>query len=244
MSEFIERHTPKILIVDDSLSDILIMQKSLAGLGDIYNAASGLQALEQLTLIKPEIVLLDVEMPDVSGLEICQAIRDNPDLAATRVIFATVHEDSHTEYLSFKSGADDYLVKPFNMAICRFRVQNQIGLYYLKRQSTSLLAMIDTLPFAVSAWHKSGECLIANQQFLKDFVLTATELPGLSLQTLMGETVANELWQLDKAEDKRFNFTSESGDRPQFQGVVAFSPLGTHDDVLVLTITAVVQLVE
>ena len=239
MSEFIEQHTPKILIVDDSLSDILVMQKSLAGLGEIYNAASGRQALEQLQLIRPEIVLLDVEMPDVSGLEICQAIRDNPDLAATRVIFATVHEDDHTEYLSFKSGADDYLVKPFNMNICRFRVQNQIRLFYLMRKSSVLLAMTDSLPFSVSAWHQSGQCLIANKRFLGDFRLAGTDVRGLSLQALLGKTIADELWHQAKAEDKRFSFTSQSGDSRQFHGFVEFSPFGSNDDVLVVTITEI-----
>lgn len=239
MSELIHSHSPKILIVDDSLSDILVMQKSLAGLGEIYNAASGRQALEQLELIKPEIVLLDIEMPDVSGIEICQAIRDNPELAATRVIFATVHEDDHTEYLSFKSGADDYLVKPFNMNICRFRVQNQIRLFNLMHQSSILLAMLDTLPQAVSAWHQDGQCLTANERFLSAFHLTSADVPGISLQQLMGEEIAERLWHQATTEDKSFTYTSSSGAIRYLEGFVEFSPLGNTDKVLVLTIASV-----
>lgn len=239
MSELIESRSPKILIVDDSLSDILVMQKSLAGLGDIYNAASGRQALEQLELIKPEIVLLDIEMPDVSGIEICQVIRDNPDLAATRVIFATAHEDHHTEYLSFKSGADDYLIKPYNMSICRFRVQNQIRLFYLMRQSSILLAMLDTLPLAVSAWHDDGQCLTANAPFLSAFRLALPDLHGVNLQQLMGEEIAERLWHQATTEDKSFTYSTKAGAIRYLEGFVEFSPLDTKDKALVLTISSV-----
>lgn len=239
MSELIESHPPKILIVDDSLSDILVMQKALAGLGDIYNAASGRQALEQIELIQPEIVLLDVEMPDVSGLEICQVIRDNPALKSTRVIFATVHEDDHTEYLSFKSGADDYLVKPFNMNICRFRVQNQIRLYYLMRQSSILMTMLNSLPFAVSAWEEQGQCLAANQHFLSTCNLSETGLPSQTLSKLLGEDIAERLWHQAKTQDKRFTFTSKSGAIRSIEGTVTLTPLSSSENVLVLTIESV-----
>lgn len=239
MSELMEQHTAKILIVDDSLSDILVMQKSLAGLGEIYNAASGRQALEQLELIRPEIVLLDVEMPDFSGLEICQVIRDNPALKSTRVIFATVHEDDHTEYLSFKSGADDYLVKPFNMNICRFRVQNQIRLYNLIRQSLILLSMLNTLPFAVSAWQEQGQCLTANQPFLAAFNLSTADLPNQRLSQLMGEAIAERLWHQATIEERSFTVTPESGDIRYIEGFVELSLLSGSEKLLMLTLTSV-----
>lgn len=239
MSQLIERYSPKILIVDDSLSDILVMQKSLAGLGEIYNAASGRQALEQLELIRPEIVLLDVEMPDVGGLEICQLIRDNPALKSTRVIFATVHEDDHTEYLSFKSGADDYLVKPFNMNICRFRVQNQIRMYNLMRQSSICMSMINTLPYAVSAWQEQGQCLTANQRFLSAFNLSVADLPNQTLSQLLGDDVAERVWRQATTEERSFTVALASSDIRYIEGFVEFSPISETEKLLMLTLTSI-----
>jgi len=240
MSEYSQYHVPKILIVDDSLSDILVMQKALAGLGDIYNAASGRQALDQLQLIKPEIVVLDIEMPDISGLEICQTIRDMPELCGTRVIFVTMHEDNHTEYLSFKSGADDFIMKPYSMNICRFRVQNQIRVYYLAQQAGNLMSILDGVANTVSVWTENEQCLYANASFLKAFSLKPSAIQGLSMQRLFGKTVQSLIWQ--KAEQQQHadvTYQSDNESVRLLSGSVHKQQLANSESVLVLTVTNV-----
>lgn len=238
MSEFYDHHVPKILIVDDSFSDILVMQKSLAGLGDIYNAASGNHAMQQLALLKPEIVLLDIEMPDVNGLEICQSIRDNPELSATRVIFATAHEDDHTEYLSFKSGADDYLVKPYNMNICRFRVQNQIRIFHLSRRSQLLLAILDGLPGALSVWTDEGRCLCANEQFYHQFQLKPSLRYSLTLAELVGSQLEQELRQgMESGKSRQMHYQGQAPEPIRLiTGTSRWQPITDSEKVMLLRI--------
>ncbi len=216
MSELIPRKEPRILIVDDSLSDILVMQKALAGLGQIYTAGSGRQGMDQIALLKPEIVVLDVEMPDVSGIEICQSIRDNPSLSHTRVIFVTVHEDSHTEYLSFKSGADDYLIKPYNLNICRFRISNQINMLGLYRENALLMEMLELAPSAISAWSEAGDCLYANDRFLDVFAVRESTLIGHHLSELVGEQLAEKCWQQSRDGISQIHHQGEADEPVRF----------------------------
>jgi len=240
MSAYSRNHVPKILIVDDSLSDILIMQKALAGLGDIYNAASGRQALDQIKLLKPEIVVLDVEMPDINGLEICQIIRDEPAFADIRVIFATMHEDHHTEYLSFKSGADDFIMKPYSMNICRIRVQNQIKIYNLACQSKQLMNILDGIRSPISVWTEDEGLLCANEDFIREFSLQSTALQTTNMQQLMGQTLSSLLWQ--KAEQKEFvDVSYQSNDEAirSMNATVHKKQLDSADTVLVLTLNEI-----
>jgi CheY-like chemotaxis protein len=240
MSAFTRNFVPKILIVDDSLGDILIMQKALAGLGDIYNAASGMQALEQLRLLKPEIVVLDIEMPDINGLEICQTIRDEPELVDSRVIFATMHEDQHTEYLSFKSGADDFIMKPYSMNICRFRVQKQIKIYDLMCQSKQLMSILDGIPNAISVWTDDERLLCANERFIDAFSLQLKSIQATDMQQLMGQTLTSELWQKAKQQDF-VDVSYQSDEEPirSMNAIVHKKQLDTADTVLVLSINEI-----
>lgn len=238
MSEYSPSHTPKILIVDDSLSDILIMQKALAGLGDIYNAASGRQALDQIKLIKPQVVVLDIEMPDINGLEICQVIRDTPELSGTRVIFVTMHEDAHTEYMSFKSGADDFIMKPFNMNICRFRVQNQINMFSLARQSSHLMDIFDAFPMPVSVWTKTEKCLFANNPFIDAFALNTMTINEVTLSQLAGTKLNNLLWQkIEQEHHAELSYHSDDGPIRLLKASVCKKELDEAETVLVLAIS-------
>lgn len=237
ISEFKAHFEPKILIVDDDLTDILLMQKSLAGLGDIYNAASGRQAIEQLDLLRPEIVLLDIEMPDVNGLEICQTIKDNPALKSTRVIFVTAHEDDHTEYLSFKTGADDYLVKPYNLNICRFRVQNQIRMIEMFRQNQQFLSLLNALPLNLSVWTEAETCLFANTICVKSFEQKESFFNAVTLSGLIGPAVAKEFWQQAKLDvPTRISLAGDDESITHFDVEVQLSQLIDNETVLILTI--------
>jgi len=213
----------KILIIDDSLSDIMLMQKALAGLGEIYSAASGLQGLEQLTLLKPAIVLLDVEMPDINGLEVCQQIRDNPELSHTRVIFVTGHTDEHTEYLSFRTGADEYLSKPYSMHVCKLRVQNQISMYRLAQQVATHDSLLQSLPVAVSVWSTDWKNLYTNTE---DNYLNA------AFSDVLGETFQQYLQQQLDATPARqaIHFESEAG--TVLKGVIEPIALGSASALL------------
>jgi len=113
----------KILIVEDEpdIRDVLAFNLRQAG-HQVLTAARGRDAIEQLGQ-KPGLVLLDVMLPDLSGFEVCKAIRQNPATKHTPVLMLTARGEEIDRVVGFEVGADDYVVKPFSMRELLLRVQ-------------------------------------------------------------------------------------------------------------------------
>ncbi|MCP4586580.1 response regulator [Pseudoalteromonas sp.] len=127
----------KVLVVDDEPTSLLIMAESLSDLGEIVCCDNGAQAIEKAASFQPDVILLDIEMPDMNGFEVCQKLKNNPKTAPSHVIFVTSHNEQIFEYQSFASGGIDLIHKPVDLNICRLRVQNQLK---LKHQEAQILA--------------------------------------------------------------------------------------------------------
>jgi DNA-binding response OmpR family regulator len=105
----------KILIADDDLEILSLVRRHLRKKGlDVVEASDGEEALETARKEKPDLVILDVMMPGMSGWEVCRAIREDESLAHTRVIMLTGIGERLNEMTSPLYGADDYLDKPFD----------------------------------------------------------------------------------------------------------------------------------
>jgi two-component system KDP operon response regulator KdpE len=105
--------TSTILIVDDEPQIRRVMRTTLSSNGyTVIEARSGEEALEIMRKERPELVLLDVNMPGIGGLEVCREIRDQSDVA---IIMLTVRNTEHDKVLALDAGADDYVVKPFSI---------------------------------------------------------------------------------------------------------------------------------
>src|ERR1700752_1029298 len=105
--------TPTILVVDDEPQIRRVMRTTLSSNGySVVEARSGEEALDVMRAERPELVLLDVNMPGKSGLDTCREIRDQSDVA---IIMLTVRNTEHDKVLALDAGADDYVVKPFGM---------------------------------------------------------------------------------------------------------------------------------
>jgi diguanylate cyclase (GGDEF)-like protein len=117
---------PSILLVDDDASSIQIMSRILAGLGEVRFATSGEVALRLARDSAPDLVLLDAEMPGMSGFQVCEALKSDATLADVPVIFVTSHGDAAFETAGFNVGAADFIAKPVNPALVRARVNSQL----------------------------------------------------------------------------------------------------------------------
>jgi two-component system KDP operon response regulator KdpE len=105
--------TATILIVDDEPQIRRVMRTTLSSNGySVIEARSGEEALEVMRTDRPELVLLDVNMPGMSGLDACREIRDKSEVA---IIMLTVRNTEHDKVLALDAGADDYVVKPFSI---------------------------------------------------------------------------------------------------------------------------------
>ncbi|WP_420263900.1 diguanylate cyclase domain-containing protein [Candidatus Magnetominusculus dajiuhuensis] len=134
----------KILIVDDMPMNIKILNELLQEDYLTYYATGGRQAIEMTSVIVPDLILLDIIMPEVNGYEVCRTIRGNESLAGIPVIFITAMDDDIDESYGLNIGAVDYITKPFNPSIVKLRVRNHLELKK-QRDSLSKLAAMDGL---------------------------------------------------------------------------------------------------
>ena len=125
-----------ILIVDDLIQNIQVLGRTLETQGySITYALSGKEALQRLQAIQPDLILLDLLMPEMSGLEVCEIIKKNPEYYHIPILFLTAsHEEEHL-IEAFEKGAADYVTKPFRATELLARVRTHIQ---LKRQTRQL----------------------------------------------------------------------------------------------------------
>jgi len=112
----------KILIVDDENINIEILKSILESDHEILTALGGSEGIAQIENEQPDLVLLDMEMPDVNGLKVCQAAKANTATRGIPIIFVTSMSETSDEETGLIAGACDYIAKPVNAAIVKARV--------------------------------------------------------------------------------------------------------------------------
>lgn len=136
---------PTILIVDDRATNIAILSDLLQDDYKIKVAKSGQKALEIAKgKEKPDLILLDIEMPEMNGYEVCKELKNNSSTNNIPVIFVTARTDVKDEEYGLNLGAVDYISKPFHPTIVKIRVKNHIALK-LKSDWLEELSMYDGL---------------------------------------------------------------------------------------------------
>ena len=142
MENNIERFS--ILIVDDEPSNLIALNKILASEYDIYMAKNGATALKLATRDKPDLILLDVVLPDQDGFEVLRQLKERDETRGIPVIFITVKANDEDEEHGFELGAVDYVKKPFRSTIIRARVNTHMQIVRQLRKNEKL-GMTDPL---------------------------------------------------------------------------------------------------
>lgn len=126
----------RIMIVDDNMANLIFARKSLEGTYDVIPVSSGISALECLKDMPelPDLILLDVDMPNVNGFMVISEIKNTAKLAQIPIIFLTAQEDDVTELEGYNLGAVDYIKKPFTVDILKKRIDIQLQLLHNKRK--------------------------------------------------------------------------------------------------------------
>lgn len=132
---------PKLLIVDDQAINIRVLHELFRDDCEVFMATSGEQALAKARALLPDLLLLDVVMPGMSGHEVCRQLKADPLLAEIPIIFVTAHYDEADEVRGFELGAVDFIHKPVNAIITRARVHNHLLLKQQRDQLRSIALM-------------------------------------------------------------------------------------------------------
>ena len=132
-----------ILVVDDDKMNLMTAKRLLAKLYRVITVNSGEMALTYLGRNIPDLILLDIKMPEMSGFDVMNKLRDNEEWKYIPVIFLTADRDSETELQCFEMGAKDYIVKPFVPAVMMSRIQRTIELESYKKDLEGAIVLAD-----------------------------------------------------------------------------------------------------
>ncbi|MEM9538873.1 MAG: diguanylate cyclase [Cyanobacteria bacterium P01_E01_bin.42] len=135
-----------ILIVDDIASNLQIIGEILDEVGYATTfAISGKQALDRIFTARPDLILLDLMMPDMNGLKVCEILKADPTYQDIPVIFLTASNEQNHLLQAFEKGAVDYITKPFNHQELLARVKTHLELKYTRDELKKALAELEKL---------------------------------------------------------------------------------------------------
>ena len=144
MDKLSEENIPEILIVDDDSSVVIALHKVLQGVGRIRFASTASQALEMVSETRPDLILLDVELPDINGLKLCIMLKEDMATASIPVLFITSKIEAGFEERVFDAGASDFITKPLKPRVVAARVQTHLA-YHKALVQLNKLAHTDSL---------------------------------------------------------------------------------------------------
>lgn len=141
-----EMKNSTVLVVDDNLHNLELIMAYLEDIDcKILSAEGGREALEIIRQTPPDLVLLDVMMPQISGFEVCKQIKNNPDTAHIPVIMVTALSEMGDIERAIDSGTDDFLSKPVNKWELLTRVKTMLKLKHLEDKLERTLAYLSEM---------------------------------------------------------------------------------------------------
>lgn len=182
----------KILLVDDEPDILELLKFNLVKEGfDVETADNGKLGIEIASKFKPDVILLDVMMPEMDGIETCIRLRENKDLKNTIIAFLTARNEDYSQIAGFESGADDYINKPVKPRVLISRVRALLrrsgGAVEREQQISASGISINRERYIVT---KNGEDLSLPK---KEFELLALLMskPG---KVFTRDTILNDVW--------------------------------------------------
>jgi two-component system sensor histidine kinase/response regulator len=160
LTEQSQSHQGNIMIVDDNPANLKLLEDMLRQHGyEIRSFPRGRLALAAARQEPPDLILLDINMPEMNGYEVCEQLKSAQELSDIPVIFLSALNESHDKVKAFRSGAVDYVSKPFQFEEVHARVETHLKLHELQR---TLKLQNDRLEAAVAA--RTHELAKANEQ--------------------------------------------------------------------------------
>lgn len=183
----------KILLVDDEADILEIVGYNLSSEGyQVITATNGVEAIEKATKHKPHLIVLDVMMPEMDGIEACEKLREIPSLSSTVITFLTARGEDYSQVAGFDAGADDYITKPIKPKVLVSKVK-------------ALLRRIKEDDNPSDTITKIGDLIINREEYKisykgKDLILPRKEFELLSLlatkpgKVFKREEILDKVW--------------------------------------------------
>jgi adenylate cyclase len=158
------RTPPRILIVDDNPDNLDIFQARLAVHGyEILRATDGYEALATAKRGCPDLILLDVMMPKMDGIEVCRHLKADPGLPFIPIILVTAKADSKDVVAGLEAGGDEYLTKPLDQAALVARVKSMLRIKALHDTAQDQAARLEAQAAQLAEWNRTLERRVGEQ---------------------------------------------------------------------------------
>ena len=181
----------KILVVDDEQMNVELMEGMLSKDYDIVTAMSGAEALVKVENTYPDLILLDIMMPNMNGYVVCKTLKSKPATMSIPIVMVTALKEKEDRIKSIEAGADDFLSKPVDMYELNARVKS---LLRVKEYHDTLVEERERLLIFGSALNSMDDCVIitnmsgdikyANPAFERKYGYSQAELPGMHISAI------------------------------------------------------------
>ncbi len=185
----------KVLIVDDEQDVLEFLSYNLSKEGfEVFRADNGKIGVELAKKENPDVILLDVMMPEMDGIETCRTLRELPQFENTIIAFLTARTEDYSQIAGFETGADDYISKPIKPRVLISRLKALLRRYDSKETKTSLLnagnIQIDRERYLII--FNGEEMAVPRKEFELLYLLASK--PG---KVFKREEILNEIWGRD-----------------------------------------------
>lgn len=237
-----EERTDVILLVDDEPSNIQVLNKAVSSLGKVYFATSGEEALRLAREVLPDLVLMDIQMPGIDGFDACTAIKTDPKLQDTNVIFVSAHIDTEHQLRAIQCGGIDFLHKPVNTILAEAQVRTHLTLGRQQRElkvaRSTLQNVIDHLPAFVAYWNEDLINVFSNDVEGKWLSVSSAHMQGSSFSSVTRNSTS-----LSQAAHEQLNLAVEQS-RSGVTQVLELTLNSTSSAILFAAASVVPTLIE
>jgi two-component system alkaline phosphatase synthesis response regulator PhoP len=196
-------NTYKVLVVDDEIDILEFIQYNLKKEGySVYLAHNGQEALDEARRIKPDLILLDVMMPVMDGIETCKQIKADPELKKTFVVFLTARSEEYSELAGFNAGADDYIAKPIKPRVLLSRINAILRRKTKEAEDTKLTVgniIIDRETFL--AYKNGVKIQLARKEFELLYLLASKPGKVFTRENILEKVWGDEVFVVDRTID-------------------------------------------
>ncbi|AFY40182.1 response regulator receiver modulated diguanylate cyclase/phosphodiesterase with PAS/PAC sensor(s) [[Leptolyngbya] sp. PCC 7376] len=165
-ADLFDGKTPEILIADDTLESLAVLTETISSHGyDVRSVSKGFLAYESALAAQPDLILLDIRMPALSGYEVCKKLKEHPATQDIPIIFISALNEGFDKVQAFAVGGVDYITKPFQTEEVLVRIQSHVALHFSRLQIQDLNSELEQRVQA-----RSIELLESNRQLQNEII--------------------------------------------------------------------------